>query len=130
MILSNKSNICAELYIEHKNKGVYIMNTIQIDKVKLFVVKLFVIIAAIFIFTFLIKSIKNNVLVASAQSQRELYYTSVSIEEDDTLWSIATEYYSDEYKSVSEYVNEIKELNDLGSDKITSGFNILVPYYR
>ena len=106
------------------------MNTVQIDKVKLFVVKLFVIIAAIFIFTFLIKSIKNNVLVASAQSQRELYYTSVSIEDDDTLWSIATEYYSDEYKSVSEYVNEIKELNDLGSDKITSGFNILVPYYR
>ena len=36
---------------------------------------------------------------------RVKFYTSVYIEEGDTLWSIAEEYMSEEYGSIDRYVN-------------------------
>ncbi len=55
--------------------------------------------------------------------------TSIEIEENDTLWDIASRYYTNEYKSVSAYVKEIKKANNLQSDEIHAGNYIIVPYY-
>ncbi len=57
------------------------------------------------------------------------YYTSVEIKNGDTLWDIASEYMTDEYGSLQEYVAEVKELNNLPSDNIRSGQSIVIPYY-
>ncbi len=66
---------------------------------------------------------------AYAGSNRTLTCTSVLIEENDTLWSIASEYYSEEYGSIQNQIDAIKETNNLSSDYIISGRRIVVPYY-
>lgn len=57
------------------------------------------------------------------------YYTSIQIEQGDTLWSIASDYMSPEYDSIQEYIAEVKELNQLGPDDIHSGQYLTIPYY-
>ena len=58
-----------------------------------------------------------------------LGFESVSIRPNDTLWDIAEKYYSDEYGSVPDYVDEIKRCNSLTNDHIKSGTSIIVPIY-
>lgn len=58
------------------------------------------------------------------------YFTSIKIEKGDTLWSIANENMDyDHYKNVSEYVNEVKTMNSLTSDRIVAGSYLIIPYY-
>lgn len=56
-------------------------------------------------------------------------YTSIEIQSGDSLWSIASEYMTEEYGSVQEYMKEIKSLNGLRSDEIHAGKFLVVPYY-
>ena len=62
----------------------------------------------------------------SASSYRII---SVEIEEGDSLWSIATEYYTDEFSSIRDYITEIKRMNNLSSDMLYAGGYLLVPQY-
>ena len=65
-------------------------------------------------------------------SQKKVYeyYTSVYVEEGDTLTSIAREYHNPAYgPSVKEMIKRIKTVNHLGSDKIYAGRYLMVPYY-
>lgn len=64
------------------------------------------------------------------QHTKYKYYKSIEIYKGDTLWSIANENIdTDHYKSVQEYVNEIKEMNSIKSDQIISGSCLIIPYY-
>lgn len=64
------------------------------------------------------------------QHTKYKYYKSIEISKGDTLWSIANENIdTDHYKSVQEYVNEIKEMNSMKSDHIISGSCLIIPYY-
>lgn len=55
---------------------------------------------------------------------------SVYIEEGDSLWSIANTYYTNDYESVADLIDEIKESNGLTTDTIHAGNYIIVPYYE
>lgn len=58
------------------------------------------------------------------------YFKSIEIAKGDTLWSIANDNIDYEhYKNTFEYVNEVKQMNSLTSDKIVAGSYIIVPYY-
>lgn len=57
------------------------------------------------------------------------YYTSVQIESGDTLWAIASEYISDEYADMNEYMEEVCAINHISEDEIHAGQYIVVPYY-
>lgn len=57
------------------------------------------------------------------------YYTSITIEKGDTLWSIAAEYMTSEYDGIEEYIMEVRCLNHLYSDNIYAGEYLTVPYY-
>lgn len=58
------------------------------------------------------------------------YYKSITIDKNDTLWSIAEEYMDDEhYDSVTDYINEVKNMNSLMDDEIQYGEHIVIPYY-
>lgn len=61
-------------------------------------------------------------------------YTSIVVEDGDTLWSVASQYYSDTHKEqqvdLTEYVNEIKKVNQLAEDSIHIGEYLTIPYYK
>lgn len=68
---------------------------------------------------------------AAAEFHSTSQYTisSVLIEEGDSLWSIASDYYSKEFSSMDAYIKEIKRMNRLSSNTIYTGNYILVPHY-
>lgn len=62
------------------------------------------------------------------------YYTSIKIQEGDSLWEIASEYMDleyavTEYNDIEEYVNDIRTLNRLNDDMIHAGEYLTIPYY-
>ena len=75
------------------------------------------------------------IYIISVNSNRTAYsidtgnisYISVPITTNDTLWSIADKYYSDEFGTIKDYVKEIKRCNSLKSDNIYAGRYIVVP---
>lgn len=54
---------------------------------------------------------------------------SVKIEKGDTLWKIASEYYSEEFNDMETYIGMIKRCNGLTSDTIHAGGYLVIPYY-
>lgn len=58
------------------------------------------------------------------------YYTSVRLEEGDTLWNLAERYNKYSVKSMEEYIRELKNMNCLTDDKIHAGNYLTVSYYE
>jgi len=56
------------------------------------------------------------------------YYTSIDIEKNDTLWNIAASR-APKGTDISQYVNELKRINNLAGDNITAGNSLIVYYY-
>ena len=87
-----------------------------------------VIICSILIFAV---SIGGIIVKASDDSNRTRtykYYTTVSVEDNDTLWSLADRYNNGNEDTTS-YINNIMQMNDLSSDTIHSGKNLVIYYY-
>ncbi len=57
------------------------------------------------------------------------YYTSIQIEEGDTLWEIADRYGNTALQSNDEYIREIKKMNHLIDDTIKAGSYLTIIYY-
>lgn len=57
-------------------------------------------------------------------------FTNYTVVSGDTLWDIAEENMDyDHYNSVYEYMRELKNMNNLKSDNIYVGQNLLITYY-
>ena len=63
------------------------------------------------------------------ESNREKYYTSILVEEGDTLWSIADEYMTSEYTDRDSFMDEVREMNHLTGSVIHADSTLLIPYY-
>lgn len=66
---------------------------------------------------------------AEAATMNQKHYKCITIEEDDTLWTIAEENYSEEYDSYEDYIDEVRFINNLTDDTIYNGATLVVPYY-
>ena len=66
---------------------------------------------------------------AKKVTEREKTVVSIKIEKGDTLWGIASDYITEEYKDIQSYIDEIMRSNGLTSDVIHEGRYIIVPYY-
>jgi len=72
--------------------------------------------------------VTTNQVEASETLVREKVVISVEVEEGDTLWGIASDYYTDEYEDLNELIDAIKKCNGI-SDTLRIGDKILVPCY-
>ncbi len=74
-----------------------------------------------------------GVLHSSADSEKEhkfKYYTSVVIEDGDTLWSIADQYMDRDIQGKIAYIEEVKSINHIhDGNRIIAGQMLIVPYY-
>lgn len=57
------------------------------------------------------------------------FFTSYVVKKGDTLWSIAEQYITEEYKSYNDYIDEIKTSNHIGGSYLQEGQLIVLPYY-
>ena len=78
---------------------------------------------------FIIFGSKGNNNKAEAATSNLKHYKCITIEEGDTLWTIAEENYSEEYDSYEDYIDEVKFINNLTNDKIYNGATLVIPYY-
>lgn len=89
------------------------------------IVVVLVVLVSVMIFSFAQKTdAKEN----STSTNREKYYTSILIEEGDSLWSIAEEYRPDKGVSIKKYIKDLKKMNNIDTDTIHAG-NYLTIYY-
>lgn len=65
---------------------------------------------------------------ASDTKQPDKYYTSIMIEQHDTLWSLESQY-NNGTEDRDTYINNIKQLNHMSNDTIIDGSYILLYYY-
>ncbi|MCM1161638.1 MAG: LysM peptidoglycan-binding domain-containing protein [Roseburia sp.] len=68
----------------------------------------------------------------ASDSQKETYYkyyTSIVIQDGDSLWSLAEKNYDGHFKSKKAYIDEIKKINGLSDETLISGQYLIVPYY-
>ena len=94
--------------------------------------RMILLLAALFVIT--VGSIVCGSIFSSAKDPatdipQYKYYKSITIEQGDSLWSIAQEYRSDTYEDVQEYINELVQLNGLTSMTIHEGQHLVVAYY-
>lgn len=66
--------------------------------------------------------------VSSECSGSTRKFASVQVMQGDTLWSIAEDYKTGNYTTKA-LVEEIRQTNGLGGDKIMAGSYLIVPYY-
>lgn len=72
----------------------------------------------------------GSVRTEAAPSEiRSKYYTSIRIEQGDTLWGLADRYMTDEYKDREAYIREVCEMNRISEDDIHAGQYLTIPYY-
>ena len=69
-------------------------------------------------------------MFVQADEKNNITYTSIEIMEDDTLWDIAKAYCDTEEESIQEYIDNIKEINNISSDKIISGNYLIIYEYN
>lgn len=60
---------------------------------------------------------------------RQKFYTSITVEDGDTLWAIADEYMTEDFEDRDSFMNEVRQMNDLTGSIIRSGSTLLIPYY-
>lgn len=105
----------------------YTLGRVLVKQPKLALYSTLITLVLAIISVFALKS--NASLNAQAEYENSKYYTTITVESGDTLWSIAQEYRTVEYGTTQEYINEVKEINHITGDDITCGCYLTIPYY-
>ncbi len=92
---------------------------------KKWMVSIAVLVLAIIMMTL---GLTSKAVNASDGIEREKSVAYITISEGDTLWNIACDYYTTEYKDVNALIKEIKDTNHIG-DNVYIGQKIIVPHY-
>ena len=100
------------------------MNRYLKEKVITICTIIILIFIAVFIFGSTTASADSNLRV----NERK-FFTIHVVKSGDTLWDIASDYMTPEYKSTNEYIREIITSNQMDSTDIYPGQLIIVPYY-
>lgn len=71
--------------------------------------------------------VSSKALAASGPAKSK-FYTSVKIEEGDSLWSIASRY-CDFGIEIEDYISDIKEMNNIVNERALIAGNYIMIYY-
>lgn len=88
-----------------------------------------ILIILISLFLIILFALPERTASAEQAVARTYCITTVEIQKGDSLWSLAKEYYTDEFSCLSEYIDEIKRMNGLSSNTIYAGNYLLIPQY-
>ena len=69
-----------------------------------------------------------NASVKEGQNALQRYYTSITIEDCDTLWDIEARYNTGA-ENKEQYIRSIMQMNHMSSDILYSGQNLIIYYY-
>lgn len=72
----------------------------------------------------------SNNFVKADSEMKPVYVDSRVVKQGETLWSIAQSYDSVYYSSTKDYVEAIKECNNLTGDEISAGVSLIIPYTK
>lgn len=75
-----------------------------------------------------ISVVGHTLSVGAEKPQTYKYYTEIRVGSGETLWDIAMEYMTDEYRSPAAYIREVKKINNIG-EQIQYGQYLTIPYY-
>lgn len=67
--------------------------------------------------------------MAKNEKEAYKYFESYEVKPGDSLWSIADEYITPEYRDKEEYIAEIKQMNHMLDDDLSAGDFLIVSYY-
>ncbi len=81
------------------------------------------------LFFCIIQFSKGNVATAHASDSNMVSYISIEVANGDNLWTISKENKTSTM-STKQYMNEVIQLNQLGSDELQSGKYLLIPIYH
>ena len=93
---------------------------------KIVLVSVVFLVAAILIGMMFFGAVRTQ--AASSEISRK-YYTVVEVQSGDSLWSIASDYITDDYKDMNTYIEEVRNINKILGDDIRTGQSLTVPYY-
>lgn len=92
-----------------------------------------IVIAALMLLAFLTGFFGRTLLSAYAEEEYikpvKRYYTSIQLQPGDSLWNIAEEYIDGSGYTKKEYVEILKRMNGLSSDRIHAGQYLTVVYF-
>ncbi|MGI6018507.1 MAG: LysM peptidoglycan-binding domain-containing protein [Marvinbryantia sp.] len=75
-----------------------------------------------------ISMLGHTLSVNAEKPETYKYYTDIRVKSGETLWDIAMEYMTEEYSTPSDYIREVKRINNIG-EQIQYGQYLTVPYY-
>ena len=104
----------------------------EIMRTKFLIAIAVIIVIAVFLLFMIPQRVGASSNIEQVETQK--VYKSVEIQTGDSLWSIASDYYNDDYThihydDINDYIKELKSMNSLKDDVIHSGANITVAYY-
>lgn len=75
----------------------------------------------------------GSIIITNATEKRNnssdvRLYSSVTLQDNDTLWDLADRYHGDD-ESINDYIDNIKVMNNLKDNVIHTGKNITYYYY-
>ncbi len=71
--------------------------------------------------------LRSHQIQASDPYTEVTYYKSVYVQSGDSLWSIASQYRSED-EDIDDYMDEIREINHITGSHLTAGSYVIVPY--
>jgi hypothetical protein len=88
-------------------------------------------IAAVFVIALFVNFLLPQSIHAKANpvETTQKYYTSIRIEDGDTLWNIASRNMTDDYTDITAYMDEVCSINHITRDEIHAGEYLTIPYY-
>lgn len=66
---------------------------------------------------------------SESAAMEKKYYTSILIENGDTLWEFAEENMGSHYETEAAYIQEVMRINSLKEEKIIAGQHLVIPYF-